>query len=186
MQCLTIWHRRHYNAQRMNNLVLRSLFVSVGDSGDSGENDPLVNCLSRCSTAQLYRSQLHAVKLRNLLKTDSVTSMFLKCRKSSWLQGIVLLFPFKLRCLKPCFFNVPETLLQNKLNSDVARFTIPPTNQTCLPTNQVVSGCEKLLQKVKGSFTFCNKTCRYCAFQRPKINLRLAQDVSSVYGATSA
>ena len=38
-----------------------------------------------------------------------------------------------------------ETLLQNKLNSDVARFT---TNQTCLANNQAVKGCEKLLQKV--------------------------------------
>ena len=37
------------------------------------------------------------------------------------------------------------TLLHNELNSDVARFT---TNQTCLATNQVVKGCEKLLQKV--------------------------------------
>ena len=25
---------------------------------------------------------------------------------------------------------------------------LPPTNQSCLVTNQVVSGCEKLLQKV--------------------------------------
>ena len=26
---------------------------------------------------------------------------------------------------------------------------LPPTNQTCLATNQVVAGCEKLLQKVE-------------------------------------
>ena len=33
-------------------------------------------------------------------------------------------------------------LQQNEINSDVARF--PPTNQTCLVTNQVVAGCRKL------------------------------------------
>ena len=48
-----------------------------------------------------------------------------------------------------------ETLLQKELKSDVARYvTHVPTG---LSTNQVVSGCKKLLQKVEGSFTFCNK-----------------------------
>ena len=38
-------------------------------------------------------------------------------------------------------------LLRNDLNSDDARFTthVP----TCLATNKVVAGCEKLLQKVE-------------------------------------
>ena len=45
--------------------------------------------------------------------------------------------------------------LQNELKSDVARFTTHV--QTCLATNQVVAGCENLLQKVESSSTFCNK-----------------------------
>ena len=36
----------------------------------------------------------------------------------------------------------------------------PPTNQTSLATNQVVIGCEKLLQKVESISTFCNKICK--------------------------
>ena len=40
----------------------------------------------------------------------------------------------------------------------------PPTSQTCLATNQVTAGCEKLLQKVEKSSTFCNKICKCCAF----------------------
>ena len=31
---------------------------------------------------------------------------------------------------------------------------LPPTNQTCLATNQVVAGCEKLLQNIEGGSTF--------------------------------
>jgi len=47
----------------------------------------------------------------------------------------------------------------------------PPTDQTCLATNQVVARCEKLLQKVESSSTFWNKICTCCAFYRPKANL---------------
>lgn len=128
-------------------------------------------------SAILQLVTMHAVKLSRLLKTASVTSMCLRYRNP---HG------YKRFCSSSRLSYVPETLLQTKLNDDVTHFTIPPTNQTCLPMNQVVSGCETLLQKVKSSFTFCNKTCRYCAFYRPKISLRLAQVVSSVYGATSA
>ena len=50
-----------------------------------------------------------------------------------------------------------------------ARFT---TNvQTCLATNQVVADCEKLLQKVERSCTFCSKLCSCCTFYEPKANL---------------
>ena len=42
--------------------------------------------------------------------------------------------------------------------------------QTCLSTKQLVAGCEKLLQKVESSSTFCNKSWT-CAFYRSKANL---------------
>ena len=53
----------------------------------------------------------------------------------------------------PCF----ATFLQNELNNDVACFTT--LVQTCIVTKEVVAGCEKLLQKVESSSTFCNKIC---------------------------
>ena len=40
-------------------------------------------------------------------------------------------------------------LLQNELMR-----VLPPMNQTSLATNQLVKGCEKLLQKVESSSTF--------------------------------
>ena len=58
-----------------------------------------------------------------------------------------------------------ETLLQNEFKSDVARYTTHV--QTGLSTNQVVSGCKKLLQKVEGSFTLCNNISTRCTFYRP-------------------
>ena len=56
------------------------------------------------------------------------------------------------------------TLLQNEFHWYVSRFT----TQTCPATNQVAAGCEKLLQNVESSNTFCNKLCTCCAFYRPK------------------
>ena len=38
-----------------------------------------------------------------------------------------------------------------------------------LATNQIVAGCENLLQKVESSSTFCISL--RCAFYRPKANL---------------
>ena len=38
---------------------------------------------------------------------------------------------------------------------------LPPTNQTCLATNQFVAGCEMFLQKVESSSIFCNKIWLY-------------------------
>ena len=61
------------------------------------------------------------------------------------------------------------TFLQNELNNDVACFTTHV--QTCLATKEVVVGCEKLLQKVESSCTFCNKIRTCCAFCRSKANL---------------
>ena len=40
-------------------------------------------------------------------------------------------------------------LLQNELMR-----VLPPMNQTSLATNQLVKGCEKLLQKVESTSTF--------------------------------
>lgn len=45
---------------------------------------------------------------------------------------------------------------------------LPPTDQTCLATIQVVAGYEKLLQQLKSSYTFWNKICICCAFYRLK------------------
>ena len=39
------------------------------------------------------------------------------------------------------------------LQNDLMR-VLPPMNQTSLATNQLVKGCEKLLQKVESSSTF--------------------------------
>ena len=50
-----------------------------------------------------------------------------------------------------------------------ARFTTHV--QTSLATNQIVAGCENLLQKVESSSTFCNKLCKCCAFYGLKANL---------------
>ena len=52
---------------------------------------------------------------------------------------------------------------------------LPPTNQTCLATNKIVVGCEKLLQKVvlhfatKSANLICNMS-----------------NATQVYGATDA
>ena len=53
------------------------------------------------------------------------------------------------RARKPCNF---ATLQQNELKSNVTRFTC--LIQTCLSTNQVVTGCENLLKSVEISSTF--------------------------------
>ena len=122
----------------------------------------------------LYRSaipQLVACSKTEKLAKNRVC--YFKCRKSSWLQGILLLFPFKLRCLKLCFFNVAETLPQNKLNSDVARFTIPPTNQTCLPTNQVAKSCSR---RQTVFLLFATRSVDISHFTGPRCNSRVWRD----------
>ena len=50
---------------------------------------------------------------------------------------------------------------------------LQPTKQTCLTKNQLIAGCEKLLQKVEStcSSTFCGKSCTSCTFYQPKANL---------------
>ena len=51
---------------------------------------------------------------------------------------------------------------------------LPPTNQTCLATNQVAVGCEKLLQKVVSISNFCNKICTCCEGARNLIQLEVS------------
>ena len=122
----------------------------------------------------LYRSAIP--QLVACSKTEKLAKnrfCYFECRKSSWLQGILLLFPFKLRCLKPCFFNVAETLPQNKLNSDVARFTIPPTNQTCLPTNQVAKSCSR---RQTVFLLFATRSVDISHFTGPRCNSRVWRD----------
>ena len=40
------------------------------------------------------------------------------------------------------------------MNSDVTRFTTYESNLPTLATNQVVAGCENVLQKIASSYTF--------------------------------
>ena len=54
-------------------------------------------------------------------------------------------------------------LLQNELMR-----VLPPMNQTSLATNQLVKGCEKLLQKVEsGSTFFFSKSVHVTRFTGP-------------------
>ena len=63
---------------------------------------------------------------------------------------------------------------------------LPPTNQNCFTTNQVVAGYEKLLQKVESSSNFGNKICtRYVTrFTGPRQTCFTASDLNPVYGVT--
>ena len=61
------------------------------------------------------------------------------------------------------------TLLQNEFKGGVVCVTTHI--QTCLATNRVVVGCEKLLQKGESTCTFYNNICTCCVFYRPKANL---------------
>ena len=75
-----------------------------------------------------------------------------------------------------CYQLFLQTLLQNEVKSNVARFSHV---QTCLATNQVVSGCKNLLQKVESSSTFWNKIWACCSFYLPKANLFCSKGRSS-------
>ena len=66
-----------------------------------------------------------------------------------------------------CLQDIKDTMLDNK----TAIFNNFTQVQTCLATNQVVAGCEKFLQKVESSSTFCIKMFTRCAFYPPKANL---------------
>ena len=52
----------------------------------------------------------------------------------------------------------------------------------------VVAGCEKSLQKVEISSTFCNKICTCYVFYGPKLRQTCfaASDVTPMYGVTPA
>ena len=63
---------------------------------------------------------------------------------------------------------------------------LPPTYQTCLATNQVVAVCEKLLQNVENSSTYCNKICICWEFYRPAETTFAAPEVTPLYGVTLA
>ena len=67
------------------------------------------------------------------------------------------------RAAKTC--NLFATLLLDKLNSDVARFTTNESNLSCSKTGYIV------MQKVESSYTSCNRICSCCTFYRPKANL---------------
>ena len=64
---------------------------------------------------------------------------------------------------------------------------LPPTNQTCLATNQVDAGCEKLLQNVEsGSFFKKKKSVHVVRFTGTKQICFAASDVTTVNGASPA
>ena len=74
-------------------------------------------------------------------------------------------------------------MLQNKLQSDVARaFTIHA--QTCFATNQVVAGCQELLQKVTVVLLLVTKSVHVARFSAPLQTCLAAGDVTPVYGVT--
>ena len=62
------------------------------------------------------------------------------------------------------------TLLQNELNTDVARLTTQESNLSCNKSRccrwQKVVAESRVLD-----VTFCKKICTRCAFYRPKANL---------------
>ena len=61
------------------------------------------------------------------------------------------------------------------------------TKQKAVLWEQVlIAGCEKLLQKVESSSTFCNKIRTSCAFYRTKETCFAASDVTPVYDVIPA
>ena len=59
--------------------------------------------------------------------------------------------------------------MQKESNSDVARFSTHI--KLVLQQISFFASCEKLLQKVESSSTFCKKICSFYAFYQPKVNL---------------
>ena len=55
--------------------------------------------------------------------------------------------------------------------------------QTRLATNRVVAGCQKFLQKVENSFTFCKKSLHVARFTGPRQTCFAASDVNPVHGS---
>ena len=76
------------------------------------------------------------------------------------------------------------TLLQNKLKSRVVHFAA--LFQSCLPTNQVVTVCEELLQKVESTVVvlFATKSLLVACFTGPRQTFFAANDIPPVYGVT--
>ena len=112
-----------------------------------------------------YLGPFHAVDVKKI-STGSFKLTFLLFLRDEHLDN-TLLMPCTPRLLKHA---------QNKaalINGTVKRAAktascscwkamlrvLPPTNQTCLATNQVVVNSEKFLQKLKSSSAFCNKKC---------------------------
>ena len=50
----------------------------------------------------------------------------------------------------------------------------------------MIAGCEKLLQKVESSSTFCSKICSSCASYRTKGTCFAASDATPVFGVIPA
>ena len=121
-----------------------------------------------------------------------------KCSKRYSIHGLkkqIPLYSFvHIYISKPCNLRYVKTGSKNVQlvsqhcweTSRIAMFCVfPPTNQTCLAANQVVAGCEELLQKAERSSTFCNKVCICCAFYRPQGKLATS-NITPIYGVTAA
>ena len=63
---------------------------------------------------------------------------------------------------------------------------LPPTNQTCLGTNQVVAGYEKFLQKIESFSSFATECVYVARFTGPKHTCFASSDVNPVYVVTPA
>ena len=93
--------------------------------------------------------------------------------------------PCNLRNVKTGSKNVQFVRQHCCKTSRIATFCLfPPTNQTCLATNQVVACYEKLLQEVESSSTFRIKLCICCAFYRPQGKLATS-NITPIYGVAS-
>ena len=77
-------------------------------------------------------------------------------------------------------------LLQNVLNSDVARFSTHESNLSCSKSAyHQVALYEKVLQKVESSF-FYIKICTYRAFTGPGRTFSITSDVPPVHSVIPA
>ena len=63
---------------------------------------------------------------------------------------------------------------------------LPPLNQTSLATNQLVAGCEKLLQRRDCNSTFATQSVHVARFTDPRQTCLVARGVTSVYGVAPA
>ena len=63
---------------------------------------------------------------------------------------------------------------------------LPPSNQTCLAINQLVAGCEEMLQRSHCNSTFATKSVHVARCTDPRQTCLVARGVTPVYGVAPA